>query len=132
VDWYLGQRTLVARAAGSRAYRDYDRVFSMEDLPRFAKVFEDITGSPYIDARPLSASGMPALKAAKLGPAADMPLADLAAERAGGRMPRGVDLYDDALADAVQGIYADDMREYRTLCGTKGLLFPDTNAEHTV
>jgi hypothetical protein len=107
-------------------YQRYDKVFSMSDVAGFGAFFEESTGQPFIDARPLSGHATSTLAPSEGGCHADTPILDLLMEKTQGRLPRPVDLFDAPLIAQVRRMYTQDMDLYLELLGSNGLMFPET------
>jgi hypothetical protein len=105
-------------------YDQYDAVFGMAELSRFATHFEKTTGQPFMDARPFSGHATSHYAPSEGGCHADTPLIDLLLQKSQGRLPRAVDLYDEALSAQVGRLYARDLDLHAALIGREGLLFP--------
>lgn len=107
-------------------YDRYDHVFSMVDVAGFAICFEQSTGQPFIDARPLSGHATFAFASVDASCHADTPLLDLLIAKSKGLLPQPRDLYDASLVALVRRLYAKDLELYLDMIGAEGLLFPQT------
>lgn len=106
-------------------YEAYTHVFALESFGDAVKTLKSEIGLTVHDARKLTGHGTDAASPVDEGCFADMPLADLAQMKRGGKLPTHGRLYDEALAQLVAELYADDLSYYREHLSAEALTFPE-------
>lgn len=104
-------------------YDVYSCVFALEDFGVAQETLRDRVGLEVHDARALTEHGTDRATLIREGCFADTPLTDLVALKRSGKLPAHAQLYDEALAQEVAGLYAEDMALYADHLDTRHLTF---------
>lgn len=105
-------------------YQDYDKWLCVEDFSKAVQTLKGDIGLEVVDARQLTLHGISGLKKITDKSFSNTPSLAIQEMKRQGECPSPMSLYNDATIEAVSKLYSEDINLYKTIFGTKNLMFP--------